>query len=121
MQLKPATTYPAIVGCLLAEARGKRGLDQAALAAKVGISQSTWSRIERGDSSLTVEQLYRAARALGQRPSDILKAADVAAKGLTHSGIRIHDTRLDDAIQQGLAVIAFATLCILVAQLLVKK
>src|SRR5260221_9315119 len=97
MQLKPATTYPAIVGCLLAEARVKEGFEQSVLAKKVGISQSTWSRIEHGDSSLSVEQLYRAARALGKIPSDILRAADAAAKELAQSGVSIQDTRLNDA------------------------
>ncbi len=120
MQLKPATTYSAIVGCLLAREREKQGLLQLALAEKVGVGQSTWSRIERGDSPLTVEQLRRAARALGAKPSAILQSADSASEALKRSGVNVQDTQLKDAIQQGLAVIGFAALCVLVAKLLSK-
>lgn len=40
------TSYPAIVGTVLVNIRESRGMTQAALAAKIGLASSTWSRIE---------------------------------------------------------------------------
>ena len=119
-QLKPETTYPAIVGRILVSARKDAGLEQAQLARQVGMSQSTWSRIERGESALTVEQLAKAATALGTTVGRILTDADRATKGLEKQGVEVFLTRPKDTAKTALAVIGIAALALLVAQIIKK-
>jgi transcriptional regulator with XRE-family HTH domain len=45
--------------------RRLRGLTQAQLADRAGVSESTISRLERGDGGVTLENLLRILRALG--------------------------------------------------------
>ncbi len=118
--MKPATTYTAVVGALLHMAREQNRLDQKGVAAKMGLSQPSWSRIERGDSPLGIEQLCRAAQVLGTKPSKILGDADSVVAHLRRNGVLVTDSRVPEAIKQGLAVIGFAALCLLLVKLLSK-
>ena len=53
-------------------ARKGRGISQRDLARALGMSQSTLSRIERGERRVSVDRLIAIARALGVRPADML-------------------------------------------------
>jgi transcriptional regulator with XRE-family HTH domain len=79
-------SYSAIVGGVIVELRGARGVTQAAVAEAVGVHSSVWSRAERGQSAITVEQLRRAAGVLGRSPSAILAVADDQVRGDTRRG-----------------------------------
>lgn len=118
--MKPATTYPAIVGCLLANSRKRKGLDQAKVAAAMGLSQASWSRIERGETALSVDQLHRAAEVLGENTWEVLRSADQAVSGLKRDGVEVRSLRAEEAVQQGLVLIGVAALAILVAKLISK-
>lgn len=52
--------------------RKERGVSQRELARALGVSQSTLSRIERGERRVSVDRLVAIARALGVRPSDMM-------------------------------------------------
>jgi transcriptional regulator with XRE-family HTH domain len=73
------TSYSAIVGQVLFNLRQERDIKQGDIAAAVNIGQSTWSRIEKGEVALSIDQLARAAGRLACLPSDVLKWADQAA------------------------------------------
>ena len=70
--LRNVASYPAIVGQVLSNLRKNINVDQSEFAEIIGVTQSTWSRIERGSSAFTIEQLADAAdhlkkqRATGQ-------------------------------------------------------
>ena len=64
------------VGSALAELRVKADINQDVIAEAVGVNQSTWSRVERGLSALTIVQLHKAATALGKQSSAILRRAE---------------------------------------------
>lgn len=81
------TTYPALVGNVLAQLRKEQGIGQAEFGALVGIGQSTWSRIEKGESALTIEQLARAAQYLDMQPHELLQVVDGARDSLEDQGI----------------------------------
>ena len=81
------TTYPALVGNVLAQLRKEKGIGQAEFGALVGIGQSTWSRIEKGESALTIEQLAKAARHLELAPHELLAVVDGARENLQDQGI----------------------------------
>ena len=81
------TTYPALVGNIIAQLRKERGFGQAEFAAMVGLGQSTWSRIEKGESALTVEQLAKTAEQLEMKPHELLVLVDGARDNLQAQGI----------------------------------
>ncbi|MHB1608346.1 MAG: helix-turn-helix domain-containing protein [Acidiferrobacter thiooxydans] len=71
-------TSRAVLGYVLAELRRRRKLTQAQFAEQLGLAGSTWSRVEKGETSLTVEQLRAAADRLGISAASLL---NLAAKG----------------------------------------
>lgn len=118
--MKPATTYPAIIGGVLARLRNGRGLDQGKMAESVGVGQSTWSRVENGASALTIEQLATAAAVLGARPSEILAMADRSAADLRQRGIVVQLKRQSELTETELVLIGATALTILLAAILGK-
>lgn len=74
--LQPGSTYSAVVGAVIANQREILDVSQAQLAEAVGIGQPAWSRIEKGESALTIDQLARAASKLNSSPSELLLMAD---------------------------------------------
>ncbi len=75
-EMQAGSTYAAVVGAVIAKLRVDRRIGQGELAQAVGLGQPAWSRIEKGGSALTVDQLARAADFLQSSPSSILAMAD---------------------------------------------
>ena len=88
-------TYPAVVGAILVARRKSRNQSQAEVAKAVGLSVSTWSRIENGESALTIEQLALAAEVLDLRPSAVLAAAEEKIAALSLRGVGVSPGRDD--------------------------
>ena len=105
---------------ILARLRNERGLGQGKMAESVGVSQSTWSRLENGASALTVEQLAAAAAVLGARPSEILTMADRSAADLRQRGIVVQPKRQSELTETELVLIGATALTILLAAILGK-
>lgn len=118
---RPATTYPAVVGYVLGWHREQAGLNQQDVAGRMSMSPSTWSRIERGESALTMDQLAAVAEVLDIQPGQILKDADTVAGQLGKRGVHVERKRVPDAVAEGLALLAGAALIALVASALDKK
>ncbi|WP_242560910.1 MULTISPECIES: helix-turn-helix transcriptional regulator [Pandoraea] len=87
-EMKTVTTYGAILGAVLAQIRSAAGLKQSDLAEAAGVGPSTWSRIEKGESSLSTDQLKLASDKLGISPSKILEMVDVAEKAAAEKGVK---------------------------------
>ena len=81
------TTYPAVVGAFLASKRKEIELSQGDIAEKVGLTVSSWSRIESGEAALTIEQLALAAKALSMSPGQLLMTIDAITVELSKKGI----------------------------------
>ncbi|XZG69878.1 helix-turn-helix domain-containing protein [Chitinibacteraceae bacterium HSL-7] len=94
--LKQITTHPAILGAVLTTLRTRGCFTQTDLAQQLELTASTWSRIEKGESSLSVEQLRKAAGVLGTTPAQILMLADSATAQLIDKGITVVE-RFSDA------------------------
>lgn len=58
---------------------------------KSEISQATWSRINRGQSQLTFEDLRRAANVLGVPLTDLIQKADKIAAELPNEDVEVVD------------------------------
>ena len=112
--LVPATTYPAIVGKIFADARKGRKLNQHSLAESLGVQQSALSKLERGEVAFTIEQLALAARVLGVTPGHLLTQADRVADHARDQGIQVEPGCADTGVSQGWVLIAGAALGALV-------
>jgi transcriptional regulator with XRE-family HTH domain len=77
------TTYSAVLGHVISALRQQQGLQQPALAAALGISQASYSRLEGGKAMWTFDQLISAGQALGV-PIDTIHTIFAA---------RVHDLR----------------------------
>jgi transcriptional regulator with XRE-family HTH domain len=87
------TSYSAIVGQVLSNLRQERDIKQGDMSAAVNIGQSTWSRIEKGEVALSIDQLARAAKRLGCSPSDVLTWADQAAAQMQQDKVEVLNDR----------------------------
>lgn len=114
------TTYPAVVGRILAMLREKHGMEQSDVADRVGLSQSTWSRIERGESAFTMEQLATVSSVFGTSPGHILRRADEAVAGLERMNIIVEPGRPIRTGNTALTLIGAAVLGFLIAKALSK-
>jgi transcriptional regulator with XRE-family HTH domain len=92
-----ALAYPAVVGQILASIREQRGLKQGDFAARVGLSQSAYSRLEKGDSVMNLAQLHKACAELGETPSAVLHRADTIEKQLKAQGVKVLPEKPDNA------------------------
>lgn len=95
------TTSGAILGTVLVKLRTEKGIKQGELADAIGISPSTWSRIEKGDSGLSIDQLRAAAKTLGVKPGLILEMVEAAEQEIASHGVRIAPTWATTGITGG--------------------
>lgn len=119
--LKPATTYPEVLGAVLRHLRKANRLEQQPIAEATGVTQSTWSRIERGESGITVDQLARAASVLRTRPEKVLALVNQAIETIQKKGIRVEVRRKSEGVDQGLVLIGVAALAVLLAAIFSKS
>lgn len=71
-----STTFHTICRILLRELRQERGIQQAQICQMLGrVSTSTWSKVESGDTPLTLEHLLTACSACQVWPSDLFVTA----------------------------------------------
>jgi len=70
--------------------RREAGLSQEELAKRSRLTRQHLQRLEAGSANPTLETLLNLAKAVGQAPSDLLKAAELA-----HSPGRARDGRRD--------------------------
>lgn len=85
------TTSAAILGATIGKLRKEKEMTQQELGEKVGVTASTWSRIEQGESQLSTDHLRAAARTLNVEPSFIMGKAETLEKELTSHGIQVED------------------------------
>lgn len=109
--MRNETTYQTVLGRLIAQKRKEKGIDQEEMARRVGVSRSTWSRIESGSSAMSMDQLAKTASALGERLGELMLEVDEVVRGLQKEGVKVHDSR--DQIESasvrrgGAAAVAF--------------
>jgi transcriptional regulator with XRE-family HTH domain len=108
--------YRALVGRLIATHRARIGLQQPALAAKLGITQASLSRIETGHATPSIEQLAVAADAFGTKPAVLLAEADRAAALIEAQGWKVIRTEAQAPTDwQPIAAVALAGLLLALA------
>jgi transcriptional regulator with XRE-family HTH domain len=115
------TTYPAVVGGIIAQLRKNLGVPQADLAAHAGLNQPAWSKIERGLTAITVEQLALVSPCLGWRPGDLLGEADRVVVDLARQGVRVVKQRPPADSPDAGALLGAAVVGALIGALIAKS
>jgi transcriptional regulator with XRE-family HTH domain len=123
--MQQTATYSMIVAQLLSRRREELALSQADFFERSGLTQSTWSRINRGLSLFTLEEMRAACQALNVDMPEILGSADRAAAALPrHEDVEV----LENLVLENLkgsenksllpTIIAGAALAFLIARIL---
>lgn len=119
-QVRPAVAYALLLGRVLEEIRDKR-FSQAKLAKATGVTQATWSRYEKGQLSIAVEELVLAANVLGTTVTEILKRTDQRSAELQSRGVKVLLQPRSQELDSGLALIGAAGLGLLLGAILSDK
>lgn len=92
--MEQETFYGQIVGQVIRGRREMQGINLLTMAESVALATpSGWSRVETGDTAMTLAQLRKAAKKLGMEPAAIVRQADVIATQLEASGVVVHDDK----------------------------
>lgn len=84
------TSIPAVIGSLLAKRRIERDLSQSDAAHFLDISNSSWSRIENGETSMTIDQLFSICKGLELKPSAFLTLVEDKIAVLESKDVVVH-------------------------------
>lgn len=129
------STFSMIICQLLARDMETKGMNQKTFFEKSGISQATWSRINRGLSPLTTEDLHSAAITLESSLPQLMAEAETVSKKLPEMDITVMEVPKNprgrkaksaskkdnsEAVKIVTAVIATATLAFLISRILKK-
>lgn len=116
------TTYSMIVAQLLNEKREMLGLSQSEFLQKSGLTQSSWSRINRGLSYFTLEELKAACRSLSTDLASVIQDAEQVSSQLPKTeGVEVVETTKAAENKSMLPTIIAATaLAFLISRLLKK-
>lgn len=88
--------YNALVGQVIQMHREILGKNQGEVAQAIGLTQSAYSRVESGQTALTVSHLRSLATTLGTTPDSILFEADSLAKQLVKKGVQVPNEKPTD-------------------------
>jgi transcriptional regulator with XRE-family HTH domain len=86
MGVKPQITYDELLGRIIAHRREGLGLLQEPFASALGITQSAYSRLEKGQSAMSVTQLRTIARLVQATPGKLLEETDIFARTFERQG-----------------------------------
>ncbi|GIU35988.1 helix-turn-helix domain-containing protein [Shewanella schlegeliana] len=83
------TTYSAVLGSIIASRRKALIKEQAEIAAQLGISQASYSRLESGKSSMSTDQIFLTCNALQISPSELFMHVEKSIDSLKSNGYRV--------------------------------
>ncbi len=106
--MQAVVSYPSIVGKTIAGLRDMSGIKQGDFAVSLGLSPSAYSRLEAGESALSIIQLRNIALLLGISPSELLVYAERHEAALRQKGAEVVSEKKDlsPAVAIGLGLLA---------------
>ena len=104
------TTYPSLVGKVLSLQREYHGIEQLEFAQKMGLAQSSWSRIERGIATANVEQLFKASKILKTSANTLLKQADQLKEAFELEGGKVIEKKETETLSPEMKLVGAAAL-----------
>ena len=89
--------YGQLVGQVIRGRREMQGINLLTMAESMALATpSGWSRVETGDTAMTLAQLRKAAKKLGLEPAEIVQQADAIATQLEAGGVVVNDEKPKD-------------------------
>ncbi|RBO82660.1 helix-turn-helix domain-containing protein [Marinomonas aquiplantarum] len=82
-------TYSAILGVVLSNLRKQQSIEQGKMAELMGLSQASYSRLEAGKATFSIDQMYQAAIALNVSMTDIVGRIETYSKELKAQGYAV--------------------------------
>lgn len=67
-------SYSSVLGVVLANKRHELNIEQSVMAERMGLSQASYSRLESGKSTFSVDQMFECAKALNIPVEHIFKS-----------------------------------------------
>jgi len=89
MIVKPYSTHMAVFGAVLALLRENRKIKQGAFAKKIEMSSPSVSKIEKGETPLSYDNLRKCSDTLGIKTSKLLEVCENVEEALRDRGIRV--------------------------------
>lgn len=86
------TNDQAVMGAVIAQIRESYGMQKQELAEKMELSPSAWSRVEKGETTLTAFQLRRITEIFGVSSDRIFELAKDAEEGLRAKGVAVESS-----------------------------
>ena len=83
------TTYSAVLGVVLANLRKSLSIEQADMAERMGLSQASYSRLEGGKSTFSVDQMFQAALALNLSGEELNRRLNNTVNQLKANGVLV--------------------------------
>lgn len=83
------TTFSAVLGVVLANIRKRQGVDQKEMSERMGLSQASYSRLEGGKSSFSVDQMFQAALALNIPGEELNRQLNATVLQLQGNGVDV--------------------------------
>jgi len=114
------TSYSLILGQMIRKLREEKKADQKDLAAHMGVSVMTVSRIESGDTVLDVPQMEKAAEFFSLSPLDFF-ADSLKIKKEAEKKYTVFQNKKEINKQPNMAVIGLAAIIAIVAAVLLSK
>jgi transcriptional regulator with XRE-family HTH domain len=86
------TNDQAVMGAVIAQIRENYGMQKQELAEKLKLSSSAWSRVEKGETTLTAFQLRCITEIFGVSSDQIFKLVKEAEDGLQAKGVVVESS-----------------------------
>ncbi len=83
------TSFSAVLGVVIANHRKLKMIDQAPFAARMGLSQASYSRLESGKAVFSIEHLYQVAEILEVSAQQLLEEVDRYRASLQREHIQV--------------------------------
>lgn len=95
--IKPETviisSFPTLLGAIMANERKKLKFTQKDMADSLEINTSSWSRIERGETTINIEQLVLISKKLGIKASELIEKTEKKEAYLEEEGVKFVDKK----------------------------
>ncbi|ELV8694336.1 helix-turn-helix transcriptional regulator [Vibrio fluvialis] len=83
------TSYSAVLGQVLSNLRKIKGLEQGEVADKMGLTQASYSRLESGKATFSIDQMYQASAALDLSGYELIGELEKYIKHLESDGVDV--------------------------------
>ena len=79
---KNLVSYSSVLGVVVANKRKEVGIEQGDMAERMGLSQASYSRLESGKSTFSVDQMFQCAEAMNVKVEELFQLVVNMVKNL---------------------------------------